>query len=117
MIENLVKIQNDGTVKVDVACTTPVASQLLELVAVDSTPVDTNESSFDLSKSIPRLNIAILVVGTRGDVQPFIAFAKKLQASILSQQCGAAAVFNGLVCDCVRITFILVVSCIPYGGV
>ncbi|KAH9618974.1 hypothetical protein KSS87_016978 [Heliosperma pusillum] len=28
---------------------------------------------------IPRLNIAILVVGTRGDVQPFVAVAKKLQ--------------------------------------
>ncbi|XP_042395891.1 sterol 3-beta-glucosyltransferase UGT80B1-like [Zingiber officinale] len=79
LIENLVKIQNDGTVKVDVQCTTPVASQLLELAAVGSTPVDINESSFDLGKSIPRLNIAILVVGTRGDVQPFIAFAKKLQ--------------------------------------
>ncbi|KAG6505477.1 hypothetical protein ZIOFF_037833 [Zingiber officinale] len=82
LIENLVKIQNDGTVKVDVQCTTPVASQLLELAAVGSTPVDINESSFDLGKSIPRLNIAILVVGTRGDVQPFIAFAKKLQANM-----------------------------------
>ncbi|KAG6508949.1 hypothetical protein ZIOFF_034331 [Zingiber officinale] len=94
LIENLVKIQNDGTVKVDVQCTTPVASQLLELAAVGSTPVDINESSFDLGKSIPRLNIAILVVGTRGDVQPFIAFAKKLQASILLQQYGAAGRFH-----------------------
>ncbi|CAO2834082.1 unnamed protein product [Amaranthus hypochondriacus] len=33
----------------------------------------------DPSKSIPKLQIAMLVVGTRGDVQPFLAVAKKLQ--------------------------------------
>ncbi|WOL18783.1 sterol 3-beta-glucosyltransferase UGT80B1 isoform X2 [Canna indica] len=77
LIENLVKIQNDGTVEVDVACTGPVASDLLELDAIDFKP--TNDC-IEYHKSIPQLEIAILVVGTRGDVQPFIALAKKLQA-------------------------------------
>lgn len=31
---------------------------------------------------IPKLKIAILVVGTRGDVQPFLAMSKKLQACL-----------------------------------
>ena len=35
----------------------------------------------DFNHSIPKLSIAILVGGTRGDVQPFLAVARKLQAS------------------------------------
>ncbi|XP_057987140.1 sterol 3-beta-glucosyltransferase UGT80B1 isoform X2 [Hevea brasiliensis] len=81
LIIELVKIQNDGTVEVDLAKTAPVASELLELHSVEggaSFYVDdsTRESS---NKLIPRLKIAILVVGTRGDVQPFLAMAKRLQ--------------------------------------
>lgn len=33
-------------------------------------------------KSAPWLQIVMLVVGTRGDVQPFLAIAKKLQACL-----------------------------------
>jgi len=33
-------------------------------------------------KSAPWLQIVMLVVGTRGDVQPFLAMAKKLQACL-----------------------------------
>ncbi|KAG1327967.1 Sterol 3-beta-glucosyltransferase UGT80B1 [Cocos nucifera] len=79
IIENLVKIQNDGTVEVDVARSAPVASELLELDSVDATPTDVENTVFEFSKSVPKLKIAMLVVGTRGDVQPFIAFAKRLQ--------------------------------------
>ncbi|KAK1311087.1 Sterol 3-beta-glucosyltransferase UGT80B1 [Acorus calamus] len=79
MIENLVKIQNDGTVEVDVAHSASVASELLELDAIDLTPADIENTAVELNKSIPRLKIAMLVVGTRGDVQPFLAFAKRLQ--------------------------------------
>lgn len=82
IIENLVKIQNDGTVEVDVARSAPVASELLELDAVDAAPTDFKNTVFEFSKSVPKLKIAMLVVGTRGDVQPFIAFAKRLQACI-----------------------------------
>lgn len=79
IIENLVKIQNDGTVEVDVADSVPVAPELLELNKVDCVQCDGGETTFEFSKTVPKLTIAMLVVGTRGDVQPFIAFAKRLQ--------------------------------------
>ncbi|XVF37196.1 hypothetical protein REPUB_Repub19eG0125200 [Reevesia pubescens] len=80
LIVNLVKIQNDGTVEVDLPKNSPVASELLELSSIGGAPFDLDDTSFyETNKSIPRLNIAILVVGTRGDVQPFLAMAKRLQ--------------------------------------
>ncbi|KAL5714918.1 sterol 3beta-glucosyltransferase [Ranunculus cassubicifolius] len=79
IIVNLVKIQNDGTVEVDVTQNERVASELLELDAGDMTPNDYEDTTMDSYKTIPRLKIAILVVGTRGDVQPFLAMAKRLQ--------------------------------------
>ncbi|KAA8537907.1 hypothetical protein F0562_027513 [Nyssa sinensis] len=80
-IVNLVKIQNDGTVEVDLAKNAPVASELLELHSVEVTPTPTNIDyiTSEFNKSVPRLKIAMLVVGTRGDVQPFLAMAKRLQ--------------------------------------
>ncbi|CAN6438829.1 unnamed protein product [Victoria cruziana] len=78
-IIELVKLQKDGTVEVDVTKNAPVASELLELEAVDAAPIDVVRRSIEPHKTIPKLNIAMLVVGTRGDVQPFIAIAKRLQ--------------------------------------
>ncbi|PKA58343.1 Sterol 3-beta-glucosyltransferase UGT80B1 [Apostasia shenzhenica] len=78
-IENLFKIQNNATMEVDIAQSSPVASELLKLDAVDCTHFEFEDGPFDFKKSIPRLKIVMLVVGTRGDVQPFIAFAKRLQ--------------------------------------
>ncbi|XP_022773402.1 sterol 3-beta-glucosyltransferase UGT80B1-like [Durio zibethinus] len=80
LIVDLVKIQNDGTVEVDLAKSSPVASELLELSSIEGAPFDVDDTSFhETNKSIPRLKIAILVVGTRGDVQTFLAMAKRLQ--------------------------------------
>lgn len=79
LIANLVKIQNDGTVEVDLAKNGPVASELLELQNIEETPVFHDVKSSIAGKSIPRLKIVMLVVGTRGDVQPFLAMAKRLQ--------------------------------------
>uniref|UniRef100_A0A1D1XCL4 sterol 3beta-glucosyltransferase n=1 Tax=Anthurium amnicola TaxID=1678845 RepID=A0A1D1XCL4_9ARAE len=79
IMESFVKFQNDGTVEVDVARSVPVASELLELDSVNATSEDVESSASEFVRSIPRLKIAMLVVGTRGDVQPFVAFAKKLQ--------------------------------------
>ncbi|KAK9134446.1 hypothetical protein Syun_013776 [Stephania yunnanensis] len=81
IIVNLVKIQNNGTVEFDVERSAPVASELLELDAVDDKVEDTVETLAGSGKSVPKLKIVILVVGTRGDVQPFLAIAKRLQAS------------------------------------
>ncbi|KAF5467739.1 hypothetical protein F2P56_011961 [Juglans regia] len=79
LIANLVKIQKDGTVEVDITKSAPVASELLELHTAEMTPVGVADITSESNKSIPRLKIAILVVGTRGDVQPFLAVAKRLQ--------------------------------------
>lgn len=80
---DLVRIQNDGTVEVDILKSVPLASELLELHSVDGPPPTIDQIIDDYSKSIPKLKIAVLVVGTRGDVQPFLAMAKRLQACFL----------------------------------
>ncbi|KAH9691748.1 Sterol 3-beta-glucosyltransferase UGT80B1 [Citrus sinensis] len=68
LIVELVRIQNDGTVEVDLDKSAPVASEFLEFQPVEGPPIILDDTSFsDSKKSIPRLNIAILVVGTRGD--------------------------------------------------
>ena len=84
LIANLVKIQSDGTVEVDLDNSTAVASELLELRAIEST-IHIDESYFEFNKSVPKLKIVMLVVGTRGDVQPFLAVAKRLQVCSLHQ--------------------------------
>jgi sterol 3beta-glucosyltransferase len=78
LIVELVRIQNDGTVEV-IDNGTPV-SELWEFEPTKGQSTITYEKSLTESfRSIPRLKIAILVVGTRGDVQPFLAMAKRLQ--------------------------------------
>ncbi|KAL0360388.1 UNVERIFIED_CONTAM: Sterol 3-beta-glucosyltransferase UGT80B1 [Sesamum radiatum] len=79
LIVNLVKIQNDGTVEVDLTKDSPVTSELLELHPGDGIPSTVDYITIDYNKSIPKLKIALLVVGTRGDVQPFLAVARRLQ--------------------------------------
>ncbi|XP_031500806.1 sterol 3-beta-glucosyltransferase UGT80B1-like [Nymphaea colorata] len=78
-IIELVKVQKDGTVEVDVTKNEPMASELLEFDAADTQHIGVGEGAIEFHKSIPRLKIAMLVVGTRGDVQPFIAIARRLQ--------------------------------------
>ncbi|XP_019264597.1 PREDICTED: sterol 3-beta-glucosyltransferase UGT80B1 isoform X2 [Nicotiana attenuata] len=80
LIVELVRIQRDGTVEVDLTKSTPVASELLELQSFEGTIPTVDRIITDFNKSVPKLKIAVLVVGTRGDVQPFLAMAKRLQA-------------------------------------
>ncbi|KAJ6735967.1 STEROL 3-BETA-GLUCOSYLTRANSFERASE [Salix viminalis] len=79
LIIELVKIQNDGTVEVDIDENAPVASELLGLHSVEGASFYVKDSTSGSNKSIPKLKIAMLVVGTRGDVQPFLAIAERLQ--------------------------------------
>ena len=52
----------------------------------EQTYEDSEQSYEDSTEAIPlHLNIAMLIVGTRGDVQPFVAIGKRLKASIDSQ--------------------------------
>ncbi|KAM0852933.1 hypothetical protein ACQ4PT_051425 [Festuca glaucescens] len=79
IVEKLVKIQKDGTLEVDLTRSALVASELSEIDAFASVQCDVEEVTSGLSKTVPKLKIVMLVVGTRGDVQPFIALAKRLQ--------------------------------------
>ncbi|XP_031395030.1 sterol 3-beta-glucosyltransferase UGT80B1 isoform X1 [Punica granatum] len=79
LIIELVKIQKDGTVEVDLTKSAPMASEFLELKSIEGSQVNLEDTFVVLNKSIPKLKIAVLVVGTRGDVQPFLAMAKRLQ--------------------------------------
>lgn len=79
IFEKLVKFQNDGTVEVDVTRSALVTSELSEIDAFGYVPRDIEKVTPGITKSVPKLKIAILVVGTRGDVQPFLALAKRLQ--------------------------------------
>ena len=74
----MVKIKTDGTVEVEIAPT------LLDLE--NQIECDFVQPYEDSTEAIPlHLNIAMLIVGTRGDVQPFVAIGKRLKASIDSQ--------------------------------
>lgn len=68
------------TVEVDLTESSPVASELLELHTLESQLPSIDKIVTDSNKFVPKLKIAVLVVGTRGDVQPFLAMAKRLQA-------------------------------------
>ncbi|RDX82337.1 Sterol 3-beta-glucosyltransferase UGT80B1 [Mucuna pruriens] len=63
---NIVKIQNDGTVDVDLEKDAPLASELLEFQSFEESTVAGAVIS-ETKKSCPWLQIVILVVGTRGD--------------------------------------------------
>ena len=44
-----------------------------------------NNTQWETPENKSHLNIAMLIVGTRGDVQPFVAIGKRLKASVDSQ--------------------------------
>ncbi|THG23721.1 hypothetical protein TEA_019518 [Camellia sinensis var. sinensis] len=78
-ILNLVKIQNDSTLELDLSKSAPVASKMSEPKSVEGPPCNIDHVTPEFNKSVPKLKIAMVVVGTRGDVQPFLAVAKRLQ--------------------------------------
>ncbi|KAI3505058.1 hypothetical protein L1887_26931 [Cichorium endivia] len=71
--------KSDGIVEVDLSKSALVASELFEYQTIEGFHLDMEFVISDSNKSIPKLKIVILVVGTRGDVQPFIAMSKQLQ--------------------------------------
>nr|WHU24140.1 steroidal glycosyltransferase [Anemarrhena asphodeloides] len=79
MLNRLATVKHDGTVEVQVPSN-------IEPLSLDVGPEDTCYEPVDeeLLEStdlqyIPPLQIVILIVGTRGDVQPFVAIGKRLQ--------------------------------------
>ncbi|XP_039138503.1 LOW QUALITY PROTEIN: sterol 3-beta-glucosyltransferase UGT80A2-like [Dioscorea cayenensis subsp. rotundata] len=77
MLNRIATVKDDGTVEVEVPSnidTTAFDHDTGNVDLVDEEPFDVADIQY-----VPPLQIVILIVGTRGDVQPFIAIGKKLQ--------------------------------------
>lgn len=79
MLNRIATVKRDGTVAVEIPSTVDDGSLHIRTDdvcydAVDDEPIDMADMQY-----IPPLQIVILIVGTRGDVQPFVAIGKRLQ--------------------------------------
>lgn len=79
MLNRVATIQNDGTVKLDVPG--DIGDQPLDFGtgAVYCGDEDKETEETGDATLLPPLQIVMLIVGTRGDVQPFVAIGKRLQ--------------------------------------
>ncbi|XP_035820146.1 sterol 3-beta-glucosyltransferase UGT80A2-like [Zea mays] len=79
MFCRMATLKDDGTVVIDIPTTIEAAS--LDLHSEDHQNVAFGGEPLDSSdlQDRPPMQIAMLIVGTRGDVQPFIAIGKRLQ--------------------------------------
>ncbi|KAL1827055.1 hypothetical protein ACET3Z_005467 [Daucus carota] len=79
-LREFAEVQDDGTVELKVQDEN-IKSQTLAFGTGVVRSEATNEVSVDASENqdIPPLQIVVLIVGTRGDVQPFVAIGKRLQ--------------------------------------
>ena len=83
-MKQFANIQTDGGVEFDLARSGRLAKDLFgeHVMDEESDPGTAEELEEDEEidqRPIPPLKIVMLIVGTRGDVQPFIAIGKKLQ--------------------------------------
>uniref|UniRef100_A0A453A8E4 Glycosyltransferase family 28 N-terminal domain-containing protein n=1 Tax=Aegilops tauschii subsp. strangulata TaxID=200361 RepID=A0A453A8E4_AEGTS len=79
MLNRIATVKDDGTVVVNVPST--LEATPIDVGAVDGYEDVVVEESLDGSDIPyrPPIQIVILIVGTRGDVQPFVAIGKRLQ--------------------------------------
>ncbi|MCO5561913.1 hypothetical protein L7F22_015538 [Adiantum nelumboides] len=77
LMKKMCTLQKDGTVELDLARSARFAPDMFESEDWEDY-YGTTEGEED-TKAIPPLQIAMLIVGTRGDVQPFVAIGKRLQ--------------------------------------
>ncbi|KAL5725206.1 sterol 3beta-glucosyltransferase [Ranunculus cassubicifolius] len=76
MLNRLATVRDDGTVEFEIPA--DIGPDGLDFGTDVEAPWDDTLESVDL-QYVPPLQIVILIVGTRGDVQPFIAIGKRLQ--------------------------------------
>lgn len=79
LLSRIATVKDDGTVEFEVPVDVEPRALAAGTVgagkdAVDDEPLDATDLQY-----IPPLQIVMLIVGTRGDVQPFIAIGKRLQ--------------------------------------
>lgn len=80
MLNRIATIKDDGTVVVDVPSGLEPATASGTEDAYTEVHVDESLDGTDIPYR-PPMQIVILIVGTRGDVQPFVAIGKRLQVS------------------------------------
>lgn len=84
LLNRIATVKHDGSVEFEVLG--DIEPQALNMRSEDvykEAVDDENLDSTDL-QCIPPMQIVMLIVGTRGDVQPFIAIGKRLQVWKLS---------------------------------
>lgn len=81
IMKKIAMVKGDGTVELDVKGSARYAADLFGSGMGSSAVEEVGEEEEDEGdkRSVPPLQIAMLIVGTRGDVQPFIAIGKHLQ--------------------------------------
>lgn len=77
-LNRIATVKNDGTVEFEVPGDVEPEALSARSRHVDNVVDDDTLDATDL-QYIPPLQIVMLIVGTRGDVQPFIAIGKRLQ--------------------------------------
>lgn len=79
LLNRIATVKDDGTVEFEVPG--DAEAHAFDGGSTDVCPESADEESLDAAdiQYIPPLQIVMLIVGTRGDVQPFIAIGKKLQ--------------------------------------
>ncbi|KAL4301898.1 hypothetical protein GQ457_10G015110 [Hibiscus cannabinus] len=76
-LSRLANVKHDGTVQCDIP--TDMEPHTFDSGFYSEVPEKENTYTTDIP-NIPPLQIVMLIVGTRGDVQPFVAIGKRLQA-------------------------------------
>jgi sterol 3beta-glucosyltransferase len=82
LMRKLTTVQQDGIVDFDIEGSPSLAQVLFGSKTRDEVGQqddELGEEDEDELQSIPPLKIVMLIVGTRGDVQPFIGIGRKLQ--------------------------------------
>nr|GMC47754.1 sterol 3-beta-glucosyltransferase UGT80A2-like [Ipomoea batatas] len=79
LLEKLTTIQDDGTVQFEVPGDIKPEHFDVDTGIVDNGTTEEHANDGEDIQDLPPLQIVMLIVGTRGDVQPFVAIGKKLQ--------------------------------------
>lgn len=79
LLNRIATVKNDGSIEFEVPG--DIEPRALDIRSEDVYKGAVNDDSPDSTDllCIPPLQIVMLIVGTRGDVQPFIAIGKRLQ--------------------------------------
>lgn len=78
LLNRIATVKNDGTVEFEIPADVEPSDYVAGSGKLQN---ECNEDPADLGEPqcIPPLQIIMLIVGTRGDVQPFVAIGKRLQ--------------------------------------